>query len=305
MCYNIIMDTVNKEKLEEAIAQLTKAYQRPTVHEVEKGIRILQLAVNAPTVIQPVRLDQIKVSPAKFFPTYEPWLDEWLANPRKPGDGGMRLKEAVLVAGMPYSGKSHWLQWLTSRYVLQNRDAVYFFGEDLQEDVRDNFLLALRKNPAALQHLWLVDMDGRFSVSDAANMMGPLRQAGANPFLVTFDHLDLMNPSSSHREDWRQAEEIVTDLKFFAKHENVIAITASQRTFDTNQHGMASLYRSKIGKAGNVDVMLMINEVFNGNEYDMSIEKARGRRLLLTHKKLYCDWSKMTIADMSYYGGGK
>lgn len=292
---------VDLDKVNQAIMHLSKKYKNITVEDIEKGVSILRSSFPVSSS-QPklVRLDQVKTAPATFFSTGEPWLDQWLANPRGNG-GGVRLKEVFLMAGTPYAGKSHWLQWLTSRFALQGHESVYVFGEDLIDDVKDNLLIACKGDTRAVQRIHLLDMDGRFTVADVQQQLDELRAAGGNPTVVTLDHLDLMNPSSSHREDWRMAEEVVTDLKFMAKHNNVMALTASQRTFDTGgaNGGMASLYRSRTGKAGNVDILLMIKDVYHGTDYNMGLEKARGRRVMTSSKTVFCDWSTMTIAEIA------
>ena len=89
--------------------------------------------------------------------------------------------------------------------------------------------------------------------------------------------------------------ELTRELRFLGKKYNIIVLTASQMNFsDNGGGGMARLYRGKVGKASHADIIMLI-DYYSGNDYEITIEKARGRRIKNKNIYLYVDFSRMEI----------
>lgn len=288
-------DEINKEMLDNAIAIIGKTYNTPKATQIEQAIDFLRKSMHEKKEVEVVRADQvIKSDSGEFFPFGVPWADTWLR-------GGLRKQELMLIGAIPHAGKTHTLGWFGIQYLLEGHKVLYIIGEDLMIDVKETFEKGIRSKDA-LKNLWLANVqDVSFSLKHIEGIFDMLAGKGETPDVVITDHVDLMKGSSS-KADWEQATEAMVGLKMFAKRTNTINITASQLTYDEASKGNARFYRAKVGKAANADVIMMIDDVV-GNEYSVSLTKARGRKKISAEerqKTLLVSWDTMTIEDISH-----
>jgi hypothetical protein len=284
--------TLDREKINEAILLLTQAYSNPSPKKIEKAISILNQSVLMKREIELVRGDQVKaVEDSEFYSLGIPWFDEWT--------GGVRKKEVVLIAGVPFAGKSHMLSLCGGNGLLEGAGVLHVIGEDLIGDIQSMyFSITGPKNPV-LKNLWFLDMlDSTFGIREIEIGVEKMKAAGQVPDIIVVDNLDLLH-TSSYKPDWEGVTELCRDLKLFAKRQNSIVITSSLSNFSRDQRGMARLSRAKVGKSANMDVLIMIDDVI-GSEYDMSLVKRRGKNITEeTKRKLIdCNWNTMSTAEM-------
>ena len=291
-------DEINKELLDNAISILGKTYNSPTSKSIEHAIEYLRKSMHEKKEVQVIRADKIVggAAGASFLPFGVPWIDTWLR-------GGLRLQELMLIGAIPHAGKTHTLAWCGLQYLLQGHKVLDIIGEDLLEDVKDTYDKGLPKEAKeALQNLWLANVqDVSFGVKQVEDIYELLSAEGNAPTVVIIDHADLLT-STADKPDWEKASEAMVGLKMFAKRTNTIVITASQLNYDNKEaKGNARFYRAKVGKAANADVIMIIDDVI-GDEYLISLTKARGRKKITMEEKqktLRVSWDAMTIEDIT------
>jgi predicted ATP-dependent serine protease len=283
------MAEIIKEKVIEAVTKLTTNYNNLDEKIIIKVMALLKDAMPVSRLVQAVRADKIIIPPRKksFIQFGEPWLDGWL-------DGGMRRKEVLLFGGVPFSGKTHLLAWAGSRFVKQNLNTVAIFGEDMMDDMLRYYGSAIGSKQA-MKYLWLADMDGKFSIQDIELILDQVRKE-VEPVVLVVDHLKLMKmPYGFTGVDALEA--LSVELKMLAKRENVILLTATQAGFGKDKKGMERLYGAKVGIGGNMDIVIMINDVYQ-DQYSLSLDKAKGRAMPLDKDKVVIvDWRNMEVKE--------
>lgn len=287
-------DVVNKEVLTEAITLLGKAYNQPKPKHLEAAITLLRKALRERKAMQAIRADVVQEESHNFQRLGIPWLDTWLR-------GGLRTKELVLIGATPHAGKTHTLAWFGIQLLLEGLTVLSIIGEDLLGDIKACYVSGLNGSEA-LTNLYLADMqDVRFGVREMEELYDKMKEDGNTPDVIIIDHVDLMKGSSGSKNDWEAVTDVMVELKMFAKRTNSIVITASQINFSKDTQGMERFYRAKVGKAGNADVIFMIDDVVD-NEYFVSLTKARGRKRIPAderQKVLLTDWDRMLIEDIT------
>lgn len=287
------MTEINKALLEEAIATLGRAYNKPQSHQIECAITILKKSLNEKKDLSAIRADQIVDHASVFMPLGIPWIDTWLR-------GGLRLGELLLIGATPHAGKTHTLVWFGIQFLLEGYKVLSIIGEDLLSDVKDAYQKGI-VDPDALKNLWLADMqDVRFGIREIEEVYEKLKVEGNAPDVLIIDHVDLMKGPSG-KADWEVVSDVMVELKMLAKRLNIIIITASQANYGKELKGNERFYRAKVGKAANADVIIMIDDVIN-DEYVVSLTKARGRRRIPVEerqKTLLVDWDSMAIQDIT------
>lgn len=283
---------VDGDKIAKAIALLTSVYNNPSEAEFAKAKALIDGAAETRAFINPVRADTVKKVEATYYESDTKWLDTWFG-------GGPRRQEVILVGGIPYSGKTHFLVWLAARY--PGAKILHCYGEDLEEDVHRYYERA--GGLQLLQNVWLVDVqDYAFSVQTVEQVVIQQEKAGIKPDIVVLDHIDIMRSVMPSGGDWQDATNVVREVKTFSKRQNVITIAGSQLHPKTREvRGMQRFYRAKIGKSSNADIILMVDSV-EDNEYRMRREKAKGRDLSYdtAEKILRVDWGKMKVEESEY-----
>ena len=289
-------ETVNKEVLTEAITLLGKSFNQPKAKNIETAIALLKKSLRERRdPLRAIRADVVQSDDTHdFFRLGVLWADTWLR-------GGLRPGELVLIGATPHAGKTHTLAWFGIQFLLEGYTVLSVIGEDLLGDIKACYASGLN-NGQALKNLWLADMqDVRFGVPQMEELYEQMKADGHTPEIVIVDHVDLMKGSSGGKNDWEVVSDVMVELKMFAKRTNTIVITASQINFANDQKGMARFYRAKVGKAGNADVIFMIDDVID-NEYYVSLTKARGRKRIPIderQKVLLTDWDRMKIEDIT------
>jgi len=288
-------EQVNKEVLTEAITLLGKSFNQPKAKNIESAIALLKKSLRERRdPLRAIRADVVQDDTHEYFRLGVLWIDVWLR-------GGLRPGELVLIGATPHAGKTHTLAWFGIQFLMEGFKVLSVIGEDLLGDIKACYAAGVA-NPEALKHLWLADMqDVRFGARELEELYDTMVRDGNKPDIVIVDHVDLMKGSSGGKNDWEVVSDVMVELKMFAKRTNTIVITASQINFANDQKGMARFYRAKVGKAGNADVIFMIDDVID-NEYYVSLTKARGRKRIPIderQKVLLTDWDRMKIEDIT------
>lgn len=290
-----MVDTpINKEHLDNAIAVLGKTYNNPTSEGISRAVDFLRKSLAEKKECGVIRADKVMPEESKIFiPFGVPWIDSWLR-------GGIRPGEVVLIGAIPHAGKTHTLVWCGSQFLLEGHRVLNVIGEDLLSDVKAYYQKAVL-DPEAFQNLWFADVqDVNFTCAQIEEIFEKLKEEGNTPEIIIVDHVDLMKGTSG-KADWEQVTDVMVSLKMLAKRLGVIIITASQLNYDKELKGNARFYRAKVGKAANADVIIMIDDVIEPNEYIMSLTKARGRKRIPSEqrtKSLLVDWDTMSIEEL-------
>jgi predicted ATP-dependent serine protease len=244
------------------------------------------------SISRPLRADKVKEEGRKhFLKSGLKWFDEWLG-------GGARRQELEMYSAVPHGGKTHLLCWTVGQFILGGFSALYMAGEDLMSDIKYYCAQTIR-NKQAIKNLWLYDVvDSHFGVSEVEASIGQMKEEGHDPDIIVVDNVDVMYGHG--KSDVESLTNICRDLKMLAKRTNKVIWTASQQGFGKEQRGMARLYGAKVGKAKNLDLLVMVNNAYD-DEYDVTLEKARGRRIKYEsrNKMLRCDWDEMEIEDIT------
>ncbi len=282
-----------KQTIAEAIKHLTAAYNSTDTKPIEKAVDLLRPLARGQYPIVPVRADMLnKVKSAPFYPTGEQWLDDWLS-------GGVRKEELILVAGVPYAGKTHFMTWFSSSMLKQGANVAHFFAEDIKTDVRDYYAAAV--NRSLLSHLWLVDMvDYRFGVREVEGALEDLKKQKVHIDAAVIDNIDIMTPPwGAEATEAGQLKAIMRDLRVMTKRQNIVGITASQaHEKGGDRKGAARLFGSKIGKSGNADILIFVDRVY-GNQYNLTLAKAKGRKIeeQKAVKTVIADWDSLRLEE--------
>jgi DnaB-like helicase C terminal domain len=287
---------VNTSKLSDAILLLGKAFNNPSSKHVEQAIDLLQQSMREHKPLVAVPSSEVEEASANFIPMGVPWLDDWLA-------GGIRRQEVVLWGATPHAGKTHLLSWAGAQFLLEGRKVLHCNGEDILSDVRQNYILATNNHAEALSNLWFADMqEGRFGIREIEQLWIGLKTEGNEIDVIVIDHVDIMK-NTAGKPDWEVVSDTMADLKLLAKRLDIIIMTATQLnppSAGETSRGFARLYRAKVGKAANADIIIFVDDV-TGNDYTLSREKARGRRKCGDKQKtVSCDWDTMQITDCGY-----
>jgi hypothetical protein len=295
--------SVDKGLLNEAILLLGKTYNQPKGQHVESAISLLQKSLHgASKPLTAIKAREVPDAATDFIESGVDWFDSWFS-------GGGRFGELLLYGATPHGGKTHLLVWTGSQFLLEGYRVLSIIGEDLLADVREYYALGTGGCDEALDNLWLADMqDMRFGVAEVETVYESLKTEGVPPDIIVIDHVDLMKTVGG-KADWEGVSDVMADLKIFAKRTNTFVVTASQANFGKDIKGMERFYRAKVGKAGNADLIVMVNDTIDLDdgvmEYEVERLKARGRKRIYgvtKQKTLLCNWGKMSIKDISQGG---
>lgn len=285
-------DEVDKTKLSEAIMLLGKNFNSPQPKVLEKAIDLLRQSLQTGAAHSTIRYGAVPEFRDSFIAVGPKWYQQWHG-------GGMRPQELKLIGATPHGGKTHFLVWDGSQYILSGYRVLHINGEDLLADVKFYYSQAVRNDEALEENLLFADMqDKRFGVQDVEAVYEQAKEEGFEAEIIIIDHVDLMRGGYG-KADWEAVSEIMAELKLFAKRSGTIVITATQQNFPhPDQKGMARFYRAKVGKAGEPDVIFMVDMAV-GQQYTMSRVKARGRRQTTDNTKtLMCDWDSMQVEEI-------
>lgn len=282
------MSEVDKSRLNEAILLLGKAWNNPSTKDIEKAIVALkQSTASASQPLFLIRADKVKEEDRKnFLTTGLKWFDQWIG-------GGMRLQEFIMFAAVPHGGKTHLLCWFAGQYILGGYTVLYIPLEDLMCDIKYSVAQVVQ-NKTAMKNFWLCS--GVDTVAEVEEAVDELQRKGVDPDIIVVDNIDAT--SGSGKNDVEMLTHACRDIKLLAVRKNKVFASASQMNYGREHHGAARLHGAKVGKVKNLDLLLMVDDVFE-DEMEISIEKARGRRIEEDdlHKTLLIDWSKMQIRE--------
>jgi predicted ATP-dependent serine protease len=285
-------EAFDKTALNDAIMLLTQAFTQDSPKKIEKAIEILSRSVLMHKEVELIRGDQVKaVESGEYYQLGIPWFDDWT--------GGVRKKEIVLIAGVPFAGKSHMLGYFGANGLLEGAHVLHVVGEDLLTDIQYMYVNVVGEDNPALQNLYFLDMlDATFGLREVEAGVEKYKKMGVSPDIVVIDNLDLLH-TSSYKPDWEGVTELCRDLKLFAKRQDNIVITSSLSNFSKEQRGMARLSRAKVGKSANMDVLIMIDDAIAG-VYNMSLVKRRGKKVAEENKQklIECNWTTMTASEV-------
>lgn len=287
----------NKRKISEAIKYLSQAFNdNSNTQALIKANSIMQKIMSNYVVsaASPIRADMIEDIDTEFIPSGVDWFDERLA-------GGLRKEELLLIGATPSAGKTHLMCWIVAQYVKAGGIGVHLIGEDIVSDIRDYYDKALGSKKL-LKRVYLADMsDYRYSIREVESIIDKLKKDHIIPDIVAIDHLDIMNPPYSMRTGEEEKTHIIRDMRLFAKRHKVICVTASQAHEKSSERkGFKRFYGSTIGKAGNADVIMLVDAIYE-SRYRLILEKTRGRPRLSEEGRIMdvvVDWDNMTIEEV-------
>jgi archaellum biogenesis ATPase FlaH len=297
------MTDINKEMLSDAVILLGKTFNQPKKQHVEAAISLLQKSMHgASKPLTAIKAKDVPEAAADFIKSGVRWYDDWWS-------GGVRKGELLLYGATPHGGKTHLLVWTGSQFLLEGYRVLSIIGEDLLADVREYYTIGVGGIQEVLDNLWLADMqDMRFGVPEVEAVYESLKAEDSTPDIVVIDHVDLMKTAAG-KADWEGVTDVMADLKIFAKRTNTFVITASQANFGRDIKGMERFHRAKVGKAGNADLIIMVNDTIDLEdgmmEYEVERLKARGRKRIhgiTKQKTLLCNWGKMSVKDITNGG---
>lgn len=286
------MSEVDRTKLSAAIMLLGKHFNDPDPQVIEQSIQLLRQSVSDGKATQIIRYKDVPEFRAGFVAVGPSWYREWHG-------GGMRPQELKLIGATPHGGKTHLLVWDGSLYIQSDYRVLHINGEDLLADIKYYYSLAVPETELLHENLRFADMqDKRFGVQDIENTYQQAITEDFEPEIIIIDHVDLMKGAIG-KADWEAVSEVMAELKLLAKRTNTIIITATQQNFpNPEQRGMARFYRAKVGKAGEPDLIFMV-DVAVADQYTISRVKARGRRRSGNETRtLLCDWETMNVREV-------
>jgi predicted ATP-dependent serine protease len=282
---------VDETKLRKVITLLSQVYNNPNEQMFQQAKQILESAAEVRSSASPVLAAAVEAKiTGDFFESNTKWLNDWIV--------GVRPGELILVGGWPFSGKTHFMVWLATRFPGAKIDHFYF--EDFPEDMKQYYTLGFKGN-GGLDTVWFVDMnDVKFSAATVGAIINKQKAEGNKPDIIVLDHIDVMQSvSGGNGNDWLDAVGVVKEVKSLARRENVVAIAASLAYPKTNDRfGMGRFYRAPMVKAHIADVVFMIDGVDHG-EYTITREKAKGRDLTQesSKKNLRVNWKTMEVEE--------
>jgi predicted ATP-dependent serine protease len=280
---------VDIQKLNDAALSIQNAYNSKDPKFVEQAIQLLKSSVSVQInqTLRAVRADQIKLPEQNFISSGTKWLDQMLG-------GGLRRKELILIAGTPHSGKTHLLSWLACQYCIEGLNVLHFNGEDIMGDIVKIYTTMLNKKE--MGRVFFADAsEYNFTLELVNNVIEAQKEEGHPPDVIVIDYMDLIK-SPGEGQDWLEVSETTQDLRGMAARHNLIMMTASQMNYagPNSGRGVARLYRGKVGKASHADILMMIDDV-DGMSYFISMQKAKGRKLLEKDFTLSVDLGSMEI----------
>lgn len=280
---------MNKSSIAEAVKYIQTAYNLDKDEYIIKAINCLKEVVEPEAYTKPQRLNEIAdtIQPP-MITSNKVWLDKFLG-------GGLRREELVLLAGVPHAGKTHLLAYIASQFYLSGYNVLHINGEDLLWDVASVYKKAIGAGITD-EGLYLSDMStNKFSITSIRDMIEGMLKSDIKLDLIVIDYMDIIH-IPRRGQDWLDTEALTRDLRFLAKEFQVIIMTASQMNYETSSSGkgLARLFRSKVGKAMNADIVITIDKL-DMDFLELNIEKARGRKITDKSLFLLCDWDLMKI----------
>lgn len=278
---------MNKESIAEAVKFIQTGYNLENEEYIVKAISSLRSSISTKSYTPPSKILDMKIEKPEFMKSGVDWLDSFLA-------GGLRKQELMLVAGVPHVGKTHLLSYIAGQFVINDFSVLHINGEDLMWDVAEIYKKILNGYDKEADKLYMSDMsDNKFSTQSVRDLL--LEMKSTKPDIVVIDYMDIMH-TPRRGQDWLEAEELTRDLRFLAKEFNVIILTASQMNYESSGggRGLARLFRSKVGKSMNADIIITADKV-DDNILALNIEKARGRSILYKNIFISCDWNTLEV----------
>ncbi len=272
---------LDQEKIAEAVQALNRAYNTGEERHVIKAIEALETSIEAGEEEGKVlTTSEVNFDVDPFLTSGTPWLDEFLG-------GGLRRKELAMIGGESYSGKTHWLTYISAQFILGGYKILHFNGEDILSDIllgyRRAFAPFVEQDLEVEDRLRFVDaVDMGFSVSGIVSVLERLEEADALPDIVVVDHMDLLYMGV---QDWTSVSKMSRGLKFLAKRFNLVVLTASQYHFQSDEGGTikkksaaSRLFGGAVSKFQHLDLFLSLD----GRDTmgtQLSLAKARGRKI--------------------------
>ena len=241
------------------------------------------------------RLDRrINRDPIRRLSTGIPTLDELLG-------GGIKNKQLGLIVGGTGRGKSIFLQWLGRTGVLLGKKVVYItleLPEDVIAERYDSMYSRVQPQMLHQKHttvnqelaplstqfanqLWIKEYPAQqATVNTIRSYLQQLIAAGHTPDVVLVDYLDLLKPTRTYGDAYRELDLITMELHGLAKSLDTSIWTATQ----LNRAGLvaetpdeASIAGS-IGKLYTADISLFMAQTKDERELDvMRLVMAKNR----------------------------
>ena len=286
---------IDKEQVNKAILFLGQCYTDPQQEDIDKAISLLRKAGVERKELKIIKATDVESVQQTFIPIGVPWFDQWLR-------GGIRKKELLLFGATPHGGKTHLLSWFGSQALLQGFTVANFVGEDILSDVKENYVRGVSVAPACLENLWMIDVqDSRFGVNEVESVFNKMKEEGHTPDILVIDHVDLMKSNQTRTsQSWEMVEELMSELKMLAKRTDTFIASASQAGYNREARGMERFYKSKTGKAGWSDLVIMIEDQ-QEDMFDLALLKARGRSKITDaerRKTVQYNWDTMIMTDL-------
>lgn len=276
---------VDNAKIARAISLLTTVYNNPSEDSYLKARSLVESAAEVHTTAEPVRADNVDDTVSEFYQSSVKWLNDWII--------GVRRGDLIIVGGWPFSGKTHFLTWLVTRFTGAIIDHFYF--EDDPADVKHYY----QKSGGAMEKTWLIDMKASpFTIPVIEQTVTTQKQSGITPDIIVLDHLDVMHSPGSGN-DWADASAVVAGAKALARRLGVVVFAASLAYPKSNERaGLSRFYRAPMAKGATPDLVFMIDKIEHG-EYYITREKAKGRDVSFetARKILQIDWRQMSVED--------
>jgi len=283
---------MDRTKINDVALNLNKAFNTGEKSYLQKARSLLDQLIPDQVIPEVYRGDQITIpQTTNFLKSGVPWFDNLLS-------GGLRKQELFLLAGVPYSGKTHILTYLAGGYLKQDFSVLHFNGEDILGDIYKLYEMVLDKEEQ-LQKLYLRDVtDYHFSIQFIENSVLKMQEKyNKKPDIILIDHLDIMSVDRQV-QDWLGVTELTRQLRFIGKKHDAMIMTCTQMNYSTqdNQSALSRLFRGKVGKVMNADVVLSLEtDPTMANKIYVQVEKARGRKITNSLLTLTTDYDIMII----------
>lgn len=287
-----LMDPTIVSAINEVARALQKALATKNISYLHRANSLISRLISHDQPLEVCRGDELIIpAGSSFIPSGISWFDSLLNN-------GLRKQELFLLAGVPYSGKTHIMTYLSSGFAKQGNIILHFNGEDLLGDIYKLYELSLDTEDQ-LKNIYITDVtDYSFDIHTIEKSVEMMQEKyNQKPDIIIIDHLDIMNVDKQ-MQDWLGITELTRQLRFLAKKENCIVMTCTQLNYSTseNQSALSRLFRGKVGKVMNADVVLSLEvDPVQHNKIYLQIEKARGRKIIRSMITLTVDFDTMTI----------
>lgn len=267
-------------QLNEIMLHIQRAFQSGDNTNLLKAKSLLDGFCVTDSTVDLIRVDDVKLEEKQFITVSEKWVNNAFG-------GGFRKGELVLIGAPPKNGKTHTTIYLSSLLIKNGFTVLHFNGEDLISDIVNMYSQNLTEEHE--KQLFIADIDSNFSLNTIQSSIKKLNK----PFdVLVVDNIDIMQSTTS-AQDWKEVGDITRGLKFLAKEHNCIIFAPSQISFLNNiSKGLGRLYRGKVGKASNADIIWLL-DLGDDNELYLEVAAARGRRVINRELIVKVDFGRM------------